>query len=64
VPDPSPYVRARIIGGLLLLSLVTVLGLIDAFSPTFQIDTVQFGLLLGTSLAMLGLDAVGRRLFP
>ncbi len=55
-PD-SPYVRARIVGGLALLSLVIALGLIDAVNPTYQIDTVQYGLLLGTSLAMLGLDA-------
>ncbi|HXU86124.1 MAG TPA: hypothetical protein VN773_09975 [Verrucomicrobiae bacterium] len=61
MPPESPFVRARIIGGLALLALVIVLGLIDALRTDFTIDTVQFGLLLGTSLAMLGLD-VGRRL--
>lgn len=61
MPPESPFVRARIAGGLLLLSLVVVLGLIDAMRTDFTIDTVQFGLLLGTSLAMLGLD-VGKRL--
>lgn len=57
----SPFVRARIVGGLALLGLVVVLSLIDAVSTDFAIDTVQFGLLLGTALGMLGLD-VGARL--
>lgn len=53
--------RPRIIGGLLLLSLVVVLALVDAFRTDFNMDTIQFGLILGTSLAMLGLD-VGKQL--
>jgi hypothetical protein len=61
LPPDSPFVRARIIGGLALLALVIVLGIWDAASADFTIDTVQYGLLLGTSLAMLGLDA-GRKL--
>ena len=57
LPEPSPYVRARIIGGLLLLTLVVVLGLWDAASSSFDFNPVEFALLLGTSLAMLGLEA-------
>jgi hypothetical protein len=61
MPPDSPFVRARVWGGLGLLVTVIALAFIDAFSPAFTMDTVQFGLLLGTALAMLGLD-VGRRL--
>jgi hypothetical protein len=55
-PD-SPYVRARIIGGLALLALVLILGIWDAASTSFDFNAIEFALLLGTSLAMLGLEA-------
>jgi hypothetical protein len=58
---PSPFTRPRIIGGLGLLALLGILAIWDAASPDFTMDTVQFGLILGTSLAMLGLD-IGRQL--
>lgn len=52
---------ARAAGGLLMLALVVVLALIDAFSIDFTVDSIQFGLLLGTALALLGVEA-GRKL--
>lgn len=58
VPEFS---RARAIGGLALLGLVAVLFLIDAASPAFTFDSIQLGLLLGTALLLLGVEA-GRKL--
>lgn len=59
--DESPYVRPRIWVGVGLFVLVFILAIVDVMRPDVTIDTIQFGLLLGTSLAMLGLDA-GKRL--
>lgn len=57
-----PYFgRARIIAGLALIGLVVVLSLVDAVSPDFSMDSIQLGLLLGTGLLFLGVEA-GRRL--
>jgi hypothetical protein len=57
----SPYVRARTIGGLLLLGTVVGLFLLDALLPDFAVDSIQLGLVLGTALVLLGVDA-GRKL--
>lgn len=59
--DESPYVRPRIWVGVGLFVLVCFLAVVDVMRTDVSIDTIQFGLLLGTSLAMLGLDA-GKRL--
>lgn len=60
-PVIPPFSQARAIGGLALLGLVIVLALIDAISPAFNVDSIQLGLLLGTSLLLLGVEA-GRKL--
>lgn len=60
--DERPYYgRARIAGGLMLIGLVIVLALIDAVSDTYSVDSIQLGLLLGTGLVLLGVEA-GRKL--
>lgn len=60
----SPYYgKARIAGGLLLIGLVIALALIDAISADYSVDSIQLGLLLGTGLVLLGVEA-GRKLFP
>jgi hypothetical protein len=56
-----PFSKPRAIGGLALLGLVMALALIDAVSPTFSVDSIQMGLLLGTALLLLGVEA-GRKL--
>ena len=58
---PYNYGRARVAGGLALIFLVVVLTLIDALNPTYSVDSIQLGLLLGTGLVLLGVEA-GRRL--
>jgi len=55
------YARARSIAGLGLLLVVGGLYLADILSPSFSVDSVQLGLLLGTSLLFLGVEA-GKRL--
>lgn len=59
--DRPYFGRARTAAGLLLVVLVSVLGLLDAWSVEFQFDSIQLGLLLGTALLFLGVEA-GRRL--
>lgn len=61
-PDNGQYYgRARIAGGVILLLLVVVLSIIDAASDKFQLDSIQLGLILGTALLLLGVEA-GRKL--
>jgi hypothetical protein len=48
-------------GGLLLIGLVVALALIDAISVEYSVDSIQLGLLLGTGLVLLGVEA-GRKL--
>jgi len=56
-----PFNQARVVGGLLLLALVSALAIIDALSTQFTVDSIQFGLLLGSALLLLGVEA-GRKL--
>ena len=64
--DGRPYYgKARIVGGLILIGLVCVLAIMDAFRPDYALDGIQLGLLLGTGLVLLGVEAgdklLGRR---
>jgi hypothetical protein len=58
---PYNFGRARSVGGLAIIVLVGVLAVIDAASESYSIDTIQLGLLLGTGLLLLGIEA-GRKL--
>ena len=58
---PPYYGRARIAGGLALIGLVIVLTIFDAIRTDYQVDSIQLGLLLGTGLVLLGVEA-GRKL--
>lgn len=55
------YGRARVAGGLALIFLVVLLTLIDAARADYMVDSIQLGLLLGTGLVLLGVEA-GRKL--
>ena len=62
IDGDRPYFgRARTAAGLALIGLVIGLGLLDAISPQFAFDSIQLGLLLGTALLFLGVEA-GRKL--
>jgi len=52
----APYRKPRIAAGLGLLVLVGVLEVADILSPNFAVDSIQLGLLLGTSLLFLGVE--------
>ena len=54
--------RARTAAGLLLVGLVVILAVLDASSRDFSVDSIQLGLLIGTALLFLGVEA-GRKLF-
>lgn len=58
---PTPFSQARTIGGLVLLGVVAALFLLDFISVEFSVDSIQLGLLLGTALLLLGVEA-GRKL--
>lgn len=55
------FIRARTAAGLLLVSLTVILFLLDFASLDFSLDSIQLGLLLGTALLLLGVEA-GRKL--
>jgi len=60
-PSDYNYGRARVAGGLLLIGLSVMLTLVDAFSADYSVDSIQLGLILGTGLVLLGVEA-GRKL--
>lgn len=39
-----------------MLALAAMLMIVDAVSAEYSVDTIQLGLLLGSSLAMLAVD--------
>lgn len=55
-PDSGQFNRARAAGGLLLLGLVVLLYVLDALPGDFEVDSIQLGLLLGTSMLLLGVE--------
>jgi hypothetical protein len=59
-PDAPPFSRARTWGGLGMLALVVLLYVMDAVSLDFHVDSIQLGLLLGSALLLLGVEA-GKR---
>lgn len=58
--DPSPYVKARIVAGLILISGVLILAIIDAMSDTYSFELGPMGLMLGTGTILLGVEAIRR----
>ncbi len=58
---PYNYGRARVAGGLALIGLSIVLTIMDAINLDYSLDSIQLGLILGTGLVLLGVEA-GRRL--
>lgn len=47
-----------------LLGIVLFLYVADVLSPDFSVDSIQLGLLLGTALLFLGVEAGKRLLRP
>lgn len=61
-PDGRPYYgTVRRAGGIFLLGLAAVLMVLDALSPDYDVDSIQLGLIFGTALVLLGVEA-GRKL--
>lgn len=54
--DDDYYRRFRVYGALGLLLLAGVLMGADAVSVDYSLDTIQLGLVLGSSLAMLAVE--------
>jgi hypothetical protein len=54
----QPFNKARIVGGLALLAVVVVV-----YVTGRPMDPIQLGLLLGTAMLLLGVEA-GKRLLP
>jgi hypothetical protein len=52
----------QVLGGLCLGGAI-LLMVLDAIFTHYSTDTIQIGLLLGTGLVLLGVEA-GRKLFP
>jgi hypothetical protein len=59
-PGPPDFNKPRTAAALMVIGLVIVLSIIDAFSVDFQLDTIQAGLMLGSALLLLGVEA-GKR---
>lgn len=60
--DRVHFIRPRIVAGLAMYGLVGILALIDAASPTYALDTVSLGLMLGTGSVLLGVEPLRRLL--
>ena len=56
--ESSPYVKARIVAGLVLIFGVLLLALIDSVSDTYSFELGPMGLMLGTGTILLGVEAV------
>jgi hypothetical protein len=62
-PSNAPYYgRARTAAGLLLIALVMVLAIVDAVSVDYHLDGIVLGVILGTALLFLGVEAGARLL--
>ena len=61
-PDNTHFIRPRTLAGLLLYSLVAVLALLDAALPSYSLDNVALGLMLGTGGVLLGVEPLRRLL--
>lgn len=62
--DPSDvysYGRARVVGGLLCIIVGVALPLIDSLRGIHTADSIVIGLILGTGVVLLGVEA-GRKL--
>jgi hypothetical protein len=57
------YGRARIAGGLALIFAAITLLVVDALSRDYSVDSIVLGLVLGTGIVLLGVEA-GRKLIP
>lgn len=60
--DSGPFLRARTVAGLLIYGLVAALALLDVASPTYSLDSIQLGLMLGTGGVLLGVEPLRRLL--
>ena len=58
--ESSPYVKARIVGGLALILGVILLTLIDAWSDKYTFEIGPMFLMLGTGSVLLGVEAIRR----
>ena len=54
-PDARLFVGVRRVGGLVLVATVAFLAVVDAFSPSFEIDPIALGIIAGMGGAMFGL---------
>lgn len=63
-PDNGrPYFGpARTVGGLALLFAAIILSLADVVSDKYEVDSIVLGLLLGTGVVLLGVEAGARLL--
>jgi hypothetical protein len=48
---------ARLVAGLSLIAAVIVLMFVDAYSVEFKMDPIELGLMLGSGMLLLGVEA-------
>ncbi len=58
-PDPDSWElsRPRVLAGLALIASTIVLMFIDALSEPYKMDPIQLGLMLGSGMLLLGVEA-------
>lgn len=58
-PEPSALglSSARVIAGLSLIGAAIVLMFVDAYSIDFKMDPIELGLMLGSGMLLLGVEA-------
>lgn len=60
LPSPENFTKARTFGGVLLITFAAIIAFIDTIRPDVNVDPIQFFLILGSGLLLLGVRGLER----
>lgn len=56
-PGAIDLSKPRVVAGLALIGAAIVLTFVDAYSVDFKMDPIELGLMLGSGMLLLGVEA-------